>query len=117
MFDPTNKQNTDDINLLTKRRLMQNRDHDAPSITVNFPGFADIFRPPNALLPAPALAPAVPARASPINSPCRRVPPPPMKLDDFCWRYELSDGIKEKLRNIQIAGPHVLRLISDPDFR
>ena len=30
IFYPTNKQNTDDINLLAKHRLMQNHDHDAP---------------------------------------------------------------------------------------
>ena len=43
IFDPTNKENTDDINLLTKHRLTQNHDHDAPSISMNFPGFAAIF--------------------------------------------------------------------------
>ena len=40
-----------------------------------------------------------------------------MKLDDFCWWYELSDGIQEKLHDIQIAGPHVLHLTSDSDFQ
>ena len=95
---------------------MQNCDCDTPSITVNFPGFTDIFQPPNVLLPAPALAPVVPAHASLINSLHHCVPPPPMKLDDFCQQSELSDGIKKKLHNIQIAGLHVLHLISDPDL-
>ena len=40
-----------------------------------------------------------------------------MKLDDFCWQYELSDGIKEKLCNIQIDWLHVSHLTSDPDFQ
>ena len=112
----THKQNTNDINLLAKCCLTQNRNHDAPLITMNFPGFTEIFQPSNAPLPAPALAPTVPACASPINCPHRHIPPPPMKLDDFCWWYELSDGNKEKLHNIQIAGLHILCLISDPDF-
>ena len=40
-----------------------------------------------------------------------------MKLDDFCWWYELLDGIKKKLCNIQIAGLYNIYLISDPDFQ
>ncbi|KAF8958724.1 hypothetical protein BDZ97DRAFT_1915991 [Flammula alnicola] len=113
MFDPTNKHNIDDVALLAKRRLAQNRDAVAPAITVNFPGFADVFRAPN----APPLAPVNPATAAPANSPRHRVPPPPMKLDSFCHRYELSEEIRGKLDAIQIAGPHVLRLISDTDLR
>lgn len=110
------------MTLLAKRRLAQNREAAvAPAITVNFPGFAEIFRQPN----APALAgPLVPlpipngeAPAAP-HPPQRRQPPlPPMILDPFCATYELSDAIKDKLIAIHITGPHVLRLISDTDLR
>jgi hypothetical protein len=40
-----------------------------------------------------------------------------MKLDDFCRQYKLTDEVKGKLDAIQIAGPHVLRLVSDADLR
>jgi len=46
-----------------------------------------------------------------------QAPLPPMKLDSFCTAYNLSDAIKDKLVAIQIAGPHVLRLITDTDLR
>jgi hypothetical protein len=102
MFDPTRKQNDDDVALLAKRRLTQTQNRDAPASTVNFPGFADIFRLPN----MPPLLPGV-----------NPAPPPTMKLDEFCEQYELSDSIRKKLGNIQITGPHVLCLISDSDLR
>jgi hypothetical protein len=103
------------VALLAKRRLAQTQNRDAPAITVNFPGFAEMFCQPNAALPAPVNSTA--AAPNPINSPCRRAPLPPMKLDDFCKQYLLSDLIEDKLCNIQITGPHVLRLISDSDLR
>jgi hypothetical protein len=98
------------VALLAGRRA---KDHNGSGITVNFPGFADIFRHQN---PLPASQAPVHA-ADPINSPHRRIPPPPMKLDDFCQHYDLSDAINAKLVDIQIAGLHVLRLIADCDLR
>ncbi|KAF8812902.1 hypothetical protein BYT27DRAFT_7085899, partial [Phlegmacium glaucopus] len=114
MFDPPSKKHhTDDIALLAKRRMAQNRDAAAPAITVNFPGFADIFRAPN----APPLGPINPAIAAPMNSPRHRVPPPPMELADFCCQFKLSNELREKLDVIHIAGPHILCLVSDADLR
>ena len=40
-----------------------------------------------------------------------------MKLDDFCAHYNLLESIKAKLIGIQIAGPHVLSLVSDIDLQ
>jgi hypothetical protein len=114
MFDPPSKKHhTDDIALLAKRRMAQNRDAAAPAITVNFPGFADIFRAPN----APPLGPAEPPLAASVNSPHRRVPLPPMELEDFCRQFNLSYELRAKLNVIHITGPHVLRLVSDADLR
>ena len=44
-------------------------------------------------------------------------PLPLMKLEIFCAQYSLSDNIQTKLTSIQVAGPHVLSLISDHDLR
>jgi hypothetical protein len=110
MFDPTHAQNTDDVALLAKHHLTQNRENVAPAITVNFPGFADIFRP----APAPLAPLPIPNGAEGAHP---QVPLLPMKLALFCAQYELSDEIKDKLSAIQIVGPHVLSLVSDTDFR
>jgi hypothetical protein len=84
----------------------------APAVTVNFPGFVDFFRQPN---------PAIPLGPLPIpNGAADRQPEallPPMKLEIFCAQYSLSDDIQMKLASIQVAGPHVLSLISDLDLR
>lgn len=115
MFDPTRTQNTDDIALLAKRRLSQNRGTEQPAITVNFPGFAEIFRQPNAPAPlGPLLAHNV---ADNHAAPIRQAPLAPMDLENFCVQYMLSDNIKAKLESIHVAGPHVLSLISNADFR
>ena len=106
-----------DVALLAKRRLAQNREAAAPAITVNFPGFADIFRAPNTP-EIPAAVNAVARAPAAIDSVRQRAPPPPpMMLDNFCRLYKLADDIKAKLDIIHIAGPHVLRLVSDSDLR
>lgn len=58
-----------------------------------------------------------PAAANPRPLQHSRAPPPPMSLVDFCQRYDLADSIKSKLDIIHIAGPHVLRLVTDSDLR
>lgn len=40
-----------------------------------------------------------------------------MELSVFCTQYFLSQTIEQKLEAIQVAGPHVLCLISDADLR
>lgn len=123
LFDPTCKQNTDDIAQLAKRRLSQNREvaaAAAPNITVNFPGFADIFQQPNAqraAVPLGLLPKAIPDVAENRPAPVTVVLLPPMKLEIFCAHYSLSDEIQMKLVSINIPGPHVLSLISDADLR
>ncbi|KAG7097620.1 hypothetical protein E1B28_004953 [Marasmius oreades] len=42
--------------------------------------------------------------------------PPKLPLLDFCLRYGLSPDLREKLEEMKIPGPHVLRLISDQSF-
>lgn len=89
-----------------------------PAVTVNFPGFADFFRQPNP--PAiPQVGPLVPIPNGAVNHAAlqHEAPLPPMKLEIFCAQYSLSDDIKIKLTSIQVAGPHVLSLISDIDLR
>jgi len=111
MFNPTNKHHVDDVALLARHRLVQNRKADAPVVNLSFPGFADMFQPDNAPLAAP-----LPPPPAAINSPRHCAPLPMMKLDQFCLDYKLSWDIKQKLRAIQVTGPHVLRLISDVDL-
>ena len=113
IFDPTRKQNTDDVAQLAKRRLSQNREAArTPAVTVNFLGFADFFRQPNAAIPLGPLP--IPNGAA---NRAHEAPLPPMKLEIFCAQYSLSDDIQMKLASIQVAGPHVLSLISDLDLR
>ena len=111
IFDPTNKQNTDDVSLLAKRRLAHARDNVPQPITVNFPGFAQLFA---AAAPNAPTAPTAPAAPPPV--PRRVVLLPPMELGAFCTQYFLSQNIQQKLEAIQVTGPHVLRLISDADL-
>jgi len=102
--------------MLAKQRLVASRENVPQPITVNFPGFAELFAQAKTLpIPLPAL-PVLGAAAIP-NSPHRHAPLPPMDLTIFCTKYRLSVQIKLKLDAIQIAGPHVLRLISDADLR
>jgi len=77
-------------------------------ITINFPGFAHLFAQSNAAAPA-APVPAAPAPTHPV-------PLPPIEFSIFCTGYSLSQTIQQKLKAIQKAGPHVLRLISDADL-
>ena len=113
LFDPTNKQNTDDVALLARRRLNQAREAAAPNITVNIPGLGDLFR---QQLPQPPMEPLA-AQNLNLPAPGARRLPPPTKLDDFCRLYHLSESVKGKLTDIQITGPHVLHLVSDVDLR
>lgn len=115
IFDPTHKQNTDDVAQLAKRRLSQSREVAAPAVTVNFPGFADFFRQPNPAIPLGPLP--IPNGAANRASFKDEALLPPMKLEIFCAQYSLSDDIQMKLTSIQVAGPHVLSLISDLDLR
>ena len=117
IFDPTNRQHTDDVSTLAKRRLAASRENPSQPITVNFPGFAELFA--HAKAPPTAFpAPSMPGAASVPNvAPRRRTLLPPTDLAPFCAKYHLSAQIKTKLDAIQIAGPHVLRLISDTDLR
>ena len=112
LFDPTNKQNTDDVALLARRRLNQAREATVPNITVNIPGLGDLFR---QQLPPPPVEPLA-AQNLNLPAPARHLPPR-TKLDDFCTRYDLLESVKDKLMAIQITGPHILHLVSDVDLR
>jgi hypothetical protein len=100
--------------------LSQNREAAVPAVTVNFPGFADFFQQPNPPAMIPQVGPLVPIPNGAVNHAAAPVQLeallPPMKLEIFCAQYSLSDDIKMKLISIQVAGPHVLSLISDLDL-
>ena len=120
IFDPTNRQHTDDVSALAQRHLAASRENLPQLITVNFPGFAELFVHAKTPAIAPVAPPALPAPGAPAapNVACRRrTLLPPTSLTLFCANYHLSDQIKTKLDAIQIAGPHVLGLISDADLR
>ncbi|EEB94443.1 hypothetical protein MPER_06744 [Moniliophthora perniciosa FA553] len=42
--------------------------------------------------------------------------PPKLALEDFCEKYALSQELQNKLKTLQIEGPHVLRFVSDDMF-
>ena len=44
LFNPTNKQNTNDVALLARQRLNQAGEVATPNITVNIPGLGDLFQ-------------------------------------------------------------------------
>jgi len=117
IFDPTNTQNTDDVSLLAKHCLAASRDNQPLPITVNFPGFAELFAHAKAPITALPVPPATGAGAASNAAPRRCAPLPPMELAVFCMQYWLSDQIETKLSAIHITGPHVLCLISDADLR
>jgi hypothetical protein len=81
---------------------------------VNFEGLADVIRQLN---PATNNHREPVALALPVATPARHLPPPKMTMDDFCWKFELSANIKEKLFRINITGPHLLRLIDNLALR
>jgi hypothetical protein len=116
LFDPTNRQNTDDVNLLASRWLSQVRSTTGQAqapISVSFPGFAEL------LLQSRTPATSVPVTTEP--GPLATVPAsrllPPMELFIFCDRDHLSHDVRVKLDAIQVTGPHLLSLISDADLR
>ena len=101
--------------MLAKRRLAASRENVPQPITVNFPGFAELFAHAKAPMITPPAPPA--PQSVPNVTPRQRVLLPPMDLIIFCTKYRLSVQIKTKLEAIQIAGPHVLCLISDADLQ
>lgn len=104
--------------MLAKHCLAASRENVPQPITVNFPGFAELFTHANApVIAPPAPAPPVPHAATIHNvASHQHAHLPPMDLAIFCTKYKLSVQIKTKLEAIQIAGPHVLHLISDGDL-
>ncbi|KAI3602366.1 hypothetical protein WG66_011261 [Moniliophthora roreri] len=68
----------------------------ANPVFVDLSGIAPFLRSPHHQLPNPT-----------------RLPPPKVPLSEFCKKYELSDALQEKLKGLNIDGPHVLRLIKD----
>jgi hypothetical protein len=90
---------------------MQAHNNAPPPITVNIPGFAQLFAQSN-----PVMLPVSTLVLAPTAAPCCWTLPPPMILATFCTLYRLSDDIAKKLEAIHVAGLHVLSLISDTDL-
>ena len=78
MFDLTNKHPADNMALLARCQLAQNRKAAALVVNLSFPWFADMFQPANAPLAIPLPPPVS------VNSPHHHAPLPMMKLDQFC---------------------------------
>lgn len=107
--------NTTDIDLLAARRLRTNTNsNSAPSVQMNFEGLADVLRVARGHDERPADA----AHAAPQAQPAQatRFLPPRMALADFCLHYQLSATTAGKLSGMEVAGPHILRLLSDEDL-
>ena len=65
IFDPTNRQHTDDVSALARRHLAASRENLPQLITVNFPGFAKLFAHVKTPAIAPVAPPALPAPGAP----------------------------------------------------
>ncbi|RXW18854.1 hypothetical protein EST38_g7000 [Candolleomyces aberdarensis] len=81
---------------------------------------ADMDTPPNNKLFDASCPPSVADAALPV--PALPVAPAsnllePMDLDDFCMLFGISYGLKLKLEDADITGPHVLWLVSNTDLR
>ena len=115
IFDATNRQHTDNISVLARHRLAASRENLPQPITVNIPGFAELFAHVKTPAIAPVAAPGVAAAPNVAHRQCTLFPPTELIL--FCTNYRLSDQIKKKLNAMQIAGPHIICLISDADLQ
>jgi hypothetical protein len=111
IFDTTYSGNMTDMNALAHRRV-SSQSHNSP--IVNFEGLADVIKQLN---PQPTIPAPIPiATASALPRPLR-LPPPKMSTADFCAQFDLSPEIRDKLGSINIAGPHLLRLVADGALR
>ncbi|KAI0037783.1 hypothetical protein FA95DRAFT_1613884 [Auriscalpium vulgare] len=105
---------TTDINVLASRRLRSlsasNSSNSSPNVNVSFEGLADMM----AVLKGSERSALSPANINP--APSSKPLPPKMSLALFCQIYELSAGVITKLSQMELAGPHVLRKLSDADL-
>lgn len=130
-FDSRAPSNTDstDVAALAQRHLHTaagtNVSATPSTIQLSLDGIGDIikaFRTPNEALLAPAPPPLAPLALppQPVPLPAAPVPqtkiPPHMELEPFCRCYELTAGLVGKLAQMELAGPHVLRLLTNEDL-
>ncbi|EIM83125.1 uncharacterized protein STEHIDRAFT_114137 [Stereum hirsutum FP-91666 SS1] len=101
--------NTTDINLLASRRLRTaTSNNTGPNVQMNFEGLANVLR-------------VARGQENDLHRPANHIPtrphiPPKMVLDEFCTKYELVASTTGKLREMELAGPHILRLLSNQDL-
>lgn len=120
LFDFQSHSETDnditDIEALAKRRLRTVTANanvaaaPAPNVQFSFEGLADVVK---AFRGDP---PPIPVALPPLHdAPAPYAPhlPPGMILPLFCTQYHLAASTVEKLQGMELAGPHILRLLKD----
>ncbi|RXW14517.1 hypothetical protein EST38_g11336 [Candolleomyces aberdarensis] len=108
LFDASCSRNVMDISTLAKRRAGIVKNDQNTSALAPLAGLAELI---HAIRGPPSVADA----ALPVAPASNLLEP--MDLDDFCMLFGISYGLKLKLEDADITGPHVLRLVSDTDLR
>lgn len=104
-----NKDETD-IGVLASRRRRELQKSSSGAVHVNFDGL-DRF--------VTALRSPFQDATTKVNNTAQNLAPPPpkMELGPFCFSYGLSELVEEKLEQMDVAGPHLLRMIKDEELR
>ncbi|KAJ7587721.1 hypothetical protein C8J56DRAFT_786477, partial [Mycena floridula] len=109
-IDADSNTNTTDINLLASRRAQKTSSASGSKVNVSFPGFAEAIA---CISESRAISPETQRQPTPSDVTHVPIIPQKMDLSVFVLKHQLSPAIHEKLRNLDISGPHVLRLMTD----
>ncbi|KAJ7573588.1 hypothetical protein C8J56DRAFT_840017, partial [Mycena floridula] len=115
IFDvDSNNTNTSitDINLLASRRH-KSSSASGSEVNVSFPGFAEAIA---RMSESRNVSPEVRRQSTPSEAPSAPTIPPKMDLAVFVCQHQLSATIHEKLRKLDISGPHILRLMENSEL-
>jgi hypothetical protein len=100
---------------MAKRRAATSAASQGSNVYVSFDGLAELLRGPSVAAPhPPMLAPVVPR---PEKLPIDISKWPKMDLVTFCERFDIPGSLRNKLFDLGVQGPHVLRFIKDEDLR
>ena len=110
IFDAANRNHDDLTTVSCRRNALAAQNTNTPNFTFNLAGLPEMLglNQPTTLH-KPNSTQALPA------SLCH--PPNTTTLQDFAYYYDFSPELTDKLQWASIAGPHLLRLITDVDLK